>query len=223
MNLNDIIKILLEHGANPLEGSTYGTPFSIACDKMNHFKANKRNRFEEEEYNRNSWRRFEKEIEINLWKPIVEMLYKAIKGIPLYKEIDVPESEFALEAISPSVIKDMVLIADEMNKNHKIEPDNKSHFQSTTSAIQMDSAGEIIMINAILDKTLNADIFINALKDFGFKFENESFMGLQMESEYGRILLKMKVSIHPTDIATLLYLDKKTEKEIYLVEDGIRC
>jgi hypothetical protein len=229
-DFTQIIKLLIEHGANPLEGVKFRTPYSFAYNNMTHFIICKEDSFEEKMFGKRIslevLRRpssIRKEIEINLWKPILEMLYKAIKGIPLYIEIDISESELAIEALAPNVVKEVVPIVDKLNKQQKLVRDDRSHNQSATSAIKMDSAGEIILIKSILDKTLNAEIFVNAIKSFGFKQEDESFMGLELESKYGRILLKTKDSVHPTNIATLLYLNKKTNQETYLVEDGIRC
>jgi hypothetical protein len=95
--------------------------------------------------------------------------------------------------------------------------------QPENQANQIDSTSEIIMIKSILFETMNAETFISNIKKLGFKYEEESIMGLMMQSQCGQILLKIKSSVHPSNIATLLYLDKKNEKETYLVEDGIKC
>lgn len=80
---------------------------------------------------------------------------------------------------------------------------------------------ELAMIKTILAKTLNADTFTEAIKALGFQFEEESpLTGLIMQTDYSRVLLKVKSRIHPTNIAALMHLDKATEKVTCLVEDG---
>ncbi len=117
---------------------------------------------------------------------------------------------------------DFLDVIDFLRNYNSGKPRNSSHLRSTSTII-LDSDGEIVMINAVLNKTFNADIFKNAVKDIGFKYEHESVLGLEMESKFGRIILQVKASIHSTDIATLLYFDKSTEKTTYFIEDGVRC
>jgi hypothetical protein len=90
------------------------------------------------------------------------------------------------------------------------------------SALIESSADELIMIKSVLDRTFDANIFISAIESIYFRFESESPMGLLMESDHSRLLLKVKNSIHPTNIATLLLLDKASGKQTYLIDDGIR-
>jgi hypothetical protein len=90
------------------------------------------------------------------------------------------------------------------------------------SQISMDSSDEIKLLASMLDRSLNAENFTNAIKTVGYKYKEESFLGQIFESESGRILLNVKAHIHPTHLATALYLDKNNNKQTYLVENGIR-
>ena len=95
--------------------------------------------------------------------------------------------------------------------------------EQSTKKIPIGSTNDLELIRTMLVKSMNAEIFINKIKTVGYRFKEESFLGVIYESEFSRILLNVKVSIHPTNLATALYLDTKNNKQTYLVENGIRC
>ena len=79
---------------------------------------------------------------------------------------------------------------------------------------------ELKTLHMLLDKSLNAHIFTEAVMQIGFKVIREDLMGLKMENENGVLMLGVFQSIHPTNIGTLVYLDKGTRKTTCLVDGG---
>lgn len=96
-----IIKFLLELGANPCERAENNSLYSI------YFQAY--SKYNDEKGINNYMTQSGKIENRNKWKTIVYLLYKAIKGIPLTKNIDIPESELAKEAINQNEIKKQFL------------------------------------------------------------------------------------------------------------------
>lgn len=81
---------------------------------------------------------------------------------------------------------------------------------------------EATTLKRILDQSLDAKRFTNAALQHGFRFIQEGPMGLKMESDRGRFMLGVFGSIHETNIATLVYLDKASNKTVCLVDGGRR-
>jgi hypothetical protein len=81
---------------------------------------------------------------------------------------------------------------------------------------------ELKRLRMLLDKSLNAHIFTEAVIQIGFKVIREDLMGLKMENENGVLMLCVFQSIHPTNIGTLVYLDKVTRQTTCLVDGGKR-
>jgi predicted HAD superfamily hydrolase len=81
---------------------------------------------------------------------------------------------------------------------------------------------ELVALQNLLDKSLDAHTFVESTKKIGFEFVEESPFGLTMKSTRGSYMLAILRSIHPSNIACLVYLDKNSKKTIYLVDSGER-
>jgi hypothetical protein len=79
---------------------------------------------------------------------------------------------------------------------------------------------ELKTLRMLLDKSLNAHIFTEAVMQIGFKVIREDLMRLKMENENGVLMLGVFRSIHPTNIGTLVYFDKDTSQTTCLVDGG---
>jgi tetratricopeptide (TPR) repeat protein len=81
---------------------------------------------------------------------------------------------------------------------------------------------EILTLQRLLDQSLDAKLFIEATKRLGFRFVSQTFAGLAMESDKGSYMLAILQSIHPANIAVLVYSDKRVGSTTTLVDNGKR-
>jgi|GEM_PF-5326983 hypothetical protein len=79
---------------------------------------------------------------------------------------------------------------------------------------------ELSMLTKLLDHSLDAIAFAKSAQSNGFNVIDEGPMGLHMESPNGHFMLAVLASIHPKNIATLVYMDKLTGEKICLVDEG---
>lgn len=86
----------------------------------------------------------------------------------------------------------------------------------------LDDLEEVATLKALLDDTLDAKLFTTVAQLQGFRFVEEGAMGLKMESDRGRFMLGVLGSVHETNIATLVYLDKASNRSVCLVDGGRR-
>lgn len=81
---------------------------------------------------------------------------------------------------------------------------------------------ELTLLKGLLNRSLDARTFVDVAKQHGFRFIEEGPIGLKMESTRGRFMLGVLESIHPTNIAILVYLDKTSNQTTCLVDGGRR-
>lgn len=81
---------------------------------------------------------------------------------------------------------------------------------------------ELSDLKKLLDRSLDAKIFVRRAQSRVFRVVGEGHLGMHMESTKGRLMLAVHPAMHPTNIATLVYNCKTTEHSTTLVEEGKR-
>jgi len=84
------------------------------------------------------------------------------------------------------------------------------------------SSDELVILRGLLDRSLDARTFVESALVFGFESIREGPTGLKLESARGALILGVFESVHPTNIATLVYLDKVSNETTCLVDAGRR-
>ncbi len=81
---------------------------------------------------------------------------------------------------------------------------------------------ELFELKKLLDRSLDAEIFVRHAQSKGFRVVQKTPSGLHLESPEGHLRLAVLASLHPTNMATLIYRSKGTEHATTLVEEGKR-
>jgi HEAT repeat protein len=81
---------------------------------------------------------------------------------------------------------------------------------------------ELSELKKWLDRSLDAEIFVRCAKSLGFSVTGKGLASSHMESSIAHLTLALLPSIHPTNIATLVYTSTGAEHSITLVDEGKR-
>ncbi len=81
---------------------------------------------------------------------------------------------------------------------------------------------ELAELKIMLDRSLDAGIFVRCARSVGFEIDGEGLSSMHMESPKARLMAAVHPAIHPTNIAILVYTGKGTEHATTLIDEGKR-